>query len=205
MSETGPSLSVVSSWVDLSTEVSSGVYNLTAEVSSFTPILPPARVTPVPFGSDQDYMRMLKEAQKETSCRSSARVSPLTSTFVSQHSTPCHSPKSPPNSPRTELADTSSELQGVFINRVKDDALTDFMWDWSSTPCPPKEWKTRTSTSSSIISKAASRKKASRGSTYSNLYTFLLTNLVSLVVGAGLGVWFYRRGSTLFGLRTTTL
>lgn len=191
MSETPP-ISVTSSWVDLSNEVSSGAYNLHTEINSgpFAPISP-CRTTPVPFGSDQDYIRMLKEAQRETSCRSSARVSPLTSALVSQRSSPCLSPKSPPNSPRTERADFSSEFQGVFINRIKEtDTITDFMWDWSSKPCPPKEWKQSQNCSTKNTSKPAERSK------FSSIYTFLITNLVSLLVGAGLGAWFYRRSTT---------
>lgn len=208
MSETPP-LSVVSSWVDLSTEVSSGAYNISHEVSAFSPVAHAmtrvASVTPVPFGSDQDYMRMLKEAQTETSCRSSARVSPLTSAFVSQHSTPCHSPKSPPNSPRTELADYTAELNDVYINRVKEDTVTDFMWDWNSTPCPPKDLRSSSSSSgkpatNTRINKSSintnRKRKGSGGLTeYASFYTFLLTNLVSLFVGAGIGAWVYKRST----------
>ena len=41
---------------------------------------------------------------------------------------------------RTEIADFSAEFRDVFINKMKEtsDPLTDFMWDWSSTPCLPK-------------------------------------------------------------------
>lgn len=202
MSEPRPS-SITSSWVDLSHEVSSGAYSLPPAATTsheynssaagvFSPISP-CRTTPVPFGSDTDYMRMLKEAQKETSCRSSARVSPITSTLASQRSSPCPSPKSPPNSPRTETADFTTEYQGVFINRIKEtDTLTDFMWDWSSSPCPPKDWKATTSHGPA----KGTPKPAARGrSSLSSFYTFLLTNIMSLLLGAGLGAWVYRRST----------
>jgi len=151
----------------------------------------PPTTTPIPFGSDQDYMRMLKEAQKETSCRSSARVSPLTSARVSQRASPCYSPKStPPNSPRTELGDLSAEFGDVFINKIQADTMTDFMWDWSSSPCQPREWKSG--------NQATSRTEPppSRSSSpISTLYTFLFSNFVSLLLGAGLGAWIYKRST----------
>jgi len=200
MSETPP-MCISSSWVDLSNEVSSGLYSTVggggqeggaggAGHSS----QPSSRTTPVPFGSDQDYMRMLREAQKETSCRSSARVSPLTSAFVSEKSSPCLSPKSPPNSPRTEIADYTAQFRDVFINHMKesDTTLTDFMWDWSSTPCPPKDWKC----SGPSSSKSSSKSSKSSDSKVSRFYTFLLSNLVSLLLGAGIGAWVYRRSAT---------
>merc|ERR1712147_418250 len=87
----------------------------------------PARTTPVPFGGESDYMRMLREAQSETSARTSARVSPITSAFVSQGSTRAPpSPKSPPNSPNLEFSD-SEEINSshIYVNRV---------------PTPPKNW-----------------------------------------------------------------
>jgi hypothetical protein len=38
--------------------------------------------------------------------------------------------------------DFSEQLEGVYINRLKETeaGMTDLMWDWSSTPsiCPPK-------------------------------------------------------------------
>ena len=41
-----------------------------------------------------------------------------------------------------DLADFSEQLEGVYINRLKETeaGMTDLMWDWSSTPsiCPPK-------------------------------------------------------------------
>jgi len=208
MSETPP-MSLVSSWVDLSNELSSGIYGPEVSGSSSSgqgttaagdrhssSHISSLRTTPVPFGSDQDYMRMLREAQKETSCRSSARVSPLTSCLVSEKSSPCMSPKSPPNSPRTEIADYTAQFRDVFINHMKesDTTLTDFMWDWSSTPCPPKDWKSdwkcyTNQTSGSSKSAKSSSNKLSR------FYTFLLSNLVSLIIGAGLGAWFYRRSA----------
>ena len=78
---------------------------------------------------------MLKEAQREYSARSSARVSPISSAMMSLSSTckntPSTSPKSPPNSPNVELADFKDlkeqlRKQGVFINRSKFSKLVNF-------------------------------------------------------------------------------
>jgi hypothetical protein len=69
----------------------------------------PDRVTPpLPFSSGEEYLRLLKEAQKESnpsSLISSRRDSPKVG-----------SPKSPPNSPNPEPLTNEEELRGVFIN-----------------------------------------------------------------------------------------
>lgn len=69
----------------------------------------PDRVTPpLPFSSGEEYLRLLKEAQKESNPGSligSRRDSPKVG-----------SPKSPPNSPNTEPLTNEEELRGVFIN-----------------------------------------------------------------------------------------
>lgn len=211
MSETPPGMA--SSWVDLSREIVS--------VSGYVSPLSPRRLAPAAtstFGSDYDYMRMLREAQRETSCRSSARVSPITSALVSQASTgrnspttSCASPKSPPNSPRTEmadLADFSEQLEGVYINRLKETeaGMTDLMWDWSSTPsiCPPKDWRfscqstmSRSCTNLSGMARPEEKKAAASSSSsfFSRkvVYTFVLTNILSLIIGAGIGMLIYRK------------
>lgn len=69
----------------------------------------PDRVTPpLPFSSGEEYLRLLKEAQKESnpsSLISSRRDSPKVG-----------SPKSPPNSPNPYYNTDEEELKGVFIN-----------------------------------------------------------------------------------------
>ena len=80
--------------------------------------------------------------------RSSVRVSPISSAFISGKTSPnCGSPKSPPNTPNPELESTSSlheELKAVYINHfVRPDEVhgeltaSDIMWDWSSKPNIP--------------------------------------------------------------------
>lgn len=67
------------------------------------------RVTPpLPFSFGEEYLRLLKEAQKESN--HSSRIS-------SRRDSPKNfSPKSPPNSPNPEPATSDEELKGVFIN-----------------------------------------------------------------------------------------
>lgn len=69
----------------------------------------PERVTPIPFATAEEYLRLLREAQESNQ---SSRVVSLSS---SRRDSPHGSPKSPPNSPNTELA-TEDELKGVYIN-----------------------------------------------------------------------------------------
>lgn len=71
--------SVTDSWVDLS-----GQCSQSGNTS-------PNRITPVPFGGDQDYIRMLREAQRESN-RSSTKVSPISSAIMSLSSTTRNTP-----------------------------------------------------------------------------------------------------------------
>ena len=78
------------SWVDLSGQIGTCTPPLIAGT-----ITPPftttatlsRRVTPVPFGGEYDYLRMLREAQRESN-RSSTKVSPITSAIMSLSTTP---------------------------------------------------------------------------------------------------------------------
>lgn len=101
----------------------------------------PDRVTPLPFsnGGGEDYLRLLREAAKES--KESSRVVSLAG---SRRDSPRSSPKSPPNSPNNELA-TDDDFKDIFINYYKNFKDTEHAnqkrgWDWSSRPdqCPPK-------------------------------------------------------------------
>jgi len=151
----------------------------------------------VPFGGSSDYMRMLREAQGVTSTRTSCRVSP----YMSSH----QSPKSPPNSPYNERADGAEEetdLSDVYINPLchrdtRDSEVSDFIWDWSSRPniTPPKQWRLQTSSSASSKPSKTSEvsAKGSGSSSTKIVFTFLLTNVISLLLGAGIGMWIKRK------------
>lgn len=192
------------SWVDLS-----GQCSLSGPQT-------PNRVTPLPFGGEQDYLRMLREAQRESN-RSSTKVSPISSAIMSLSSTtrnsPSASPKSPPNSPNPEFANFPEDFKGVYINpgpvrvhpsgRMGGSAenqpvtASELIWDWASRPnVPQKEWfKNSSTTNSDSSSNASKEEKGKKGFYFSKgiIYTFLLSNIFSLLLGAGLGMWLSRR------------
>ncbi|XP_075222299.1 BCL2 interacting protein 3 isoform X2 [Lycorma delicatula] len=152
------------------------------------------RVTPLPFASAEEYLRLLREAQRDSN-QSSARVSLASSRR--------DSPKSPPNSPNTELS-IEDDLRGVYINYNKDNDFmnvernTDWIWDWSSRPdqVPPKDWKFKHPKRKTYSIRHA---KVGKNSLFSKevLYTLFLTNVLSLILGTGVGMWLSRRGLLL--------
>merc|ERR1712141_736176 len=136
----------------------------------------------LPFGGTSDYLRMLREAQGETSCRTSCGVSP----YMSHNS-----PKSPPNSPTLELTE-DLDLSDVYINR--EVPISDFIWDWSSRPNiePPKQWRLQ-NVPAKPSSTSQEKKKSQKKISTNFLLTFFLSNVISLIIGAGIGVWLKRR------------
>lgn len=161
---------------------------------------PGDRITPLPFGSGEDYMRLLRDAQRD-STHSSARHSLASS----RRDTPRDSPKSPPNSPNTELA-TEDELKDVYINytfQYKDaDLDKDWIYEWNTKPEPagPKDWKLKQALGISRRKTYSVRNyKVGKNGLFSKevLYTLLLTNILSLLIGTGIGFWLTRRGLLL--------
>lgn len=163
---------------------------------------------PLPFSSGEEYLRLLKEAQRESnqsSKMSSRRDSPKNS-----------SPKSPPNSPNNEPSNNDEDLKGVFINyyaaKEQEKEKDDWMWQWSSgvDKFPPKDWKFEHPEHSNVSSPIPpSLMKDSRAMTYSMrqlrvgekslfskevLYSLVITNVLSILIGAGIGVWLSKRG-----------
>lgn len=204
MTSTPPDASFSDSWVDLSGQMTSGPIS-------------PRRITPVPFGGEQDYLRMLREAQRESN-RSSTKVSPISSAIMSLSSTcrntPSASPKSPPNSPNPELVSFTEDLKGVYINKIREAesshhttnisgvSAADLMWDWSSRPnqMPPRDWKLPSTTARSRKSSSSSKlsirnAKVGKKGLFSKevMYTLVITNLLSLIIGAGIGIWLSKR------------
>ncbi|XP_063858507.1 uncharacterized protein LOC135099841 isoform X2 [Scylla paramamosain] len=180
------------SWVDLSNQPGS-----------------PDRVTPLPFGNGEEYLRLLREAQRESN-QSSARVSLASSRRDTPRDSPHDSPKSPPNSPNTEMATFPEEaamLRGVYINyynkegdfiRVEKNTETDWIWDSRPDQTPPKEW--RFSHPRKGVSRGASIRRVMVGnsSLFSRdvLYTLLITNVLSLLIGTGIGIWLVKRSGS---------
>lgn len=171
----------------------------------------PDRVTPpLPFSSGEEYLRLLKEAQKESnpsSLISSRRDSPKVG-----------SPKSPPNSPNPYYNTDEEELKGVFINyygaKYEKGDDKDWTWQWSSRPdqMPPKDWKFEHPEHNSNISTPIAIRLKEKGGNPMNysvrlvrvgekslfskdvLYSLVLTNVLSMFIGAGIAVWLSKRG-----------
>lgn len=155
----------------------------------------PGRITPLPFNTNDEYLRLLREAQRDSN--QSSRVVSLTS---SRRDTPKESPKSPPNSPNL----TEDELRGVYINYWNKEGgqyvnfqNTDWIWEWSSRPdqMPPKGgWNFQHPRHRTGYSMRLAR--VGKNSLFSRevLYSLLLTNLLSVILGAGLGMWMCKRG-----------
>lgn len=132
-------------------------------------------------------IKMLREAQGETSCRTSCGVSP----YLSHNS-----PKSPPNSPTVErTSDLELDFSDIYINR--EVPISDFIWDWSSRPNidPPKQWRLQSSSKSSSSSSCVVTLKDNRRKEGNFVYTIVITNILSLLIGAGIGVWLFRGSS----------
>lgn len=145
----------------------------------------------------EEYLRLLREAQREGSSRHSLASSGRTS------------PKSPPNTPNTERS-TEDELRGLMEGgyhtstntSTKDCELNsaEWVWQWSSRPdqIPPKDWKFR---HPSYLNKknggGLSLRRARIGGrplfSADIFSTLLLSNIISLLLGAGLGIWLSRR------------
>lgn len=175
------------------------------ELSSSTNTCPksPDRSTPLPFTSVEEYLRLLREAQRES--KESSRVASLTS---SRRDSPRGSPKSPPNSPNTELATTEEELRGVYINYLNREGAAnsnqkdnDWVWEWSSRPdqLPPKDWKfEHPKQGVRRLQQGYSMRltRVGKNSLFSRevLYSLVLTNVLSLLLGAGIGAWLHKRG-----------
>ena len=167
-------LSWTGSWVDLTADLSSGT------------------VSPVVLGELGHGMRLLREAQAAGSSRPSPYISST------------QSPKSPPNSPYNERVDGEEAeadlgLGDVYLNTETEVAISDFIWDWSSRPniAPPKAWRrpggsggssSKSSTKDSGVFSSSKRKTKF-------LYTVVITNILSLLLGAGIGVWMFRSSS----------
>ncbi|EDW34680.1 GL12771 [Drosophila persimilis] len=185
------------SWIELST------------TAAMAGINSPDRITPLPFNNGEEYLRLLREAQRESN--QSSRVVSLAS---SRRDTPRDSPKSPPNSPQTELC-PDDELRNVYINywtKAGEKQNTDNgdwlqNWNRSADEQPPKNWKFE------AVHKAGDeeeKKKTTGGysirlkrlgaqSLFSReiLYSLLFTNVLSLLLGAGFGLWLSKRGILL--------
>ncbi|XP_005181180.1 BCL2/adenovirus E1B 19 kDa protein-interacting protein 3 isoform X1 [Musca domestica] len=175
------------SWIELST------------AATMAGVKSPDRITPLPFANGEEYLRLLREAQRESN--QSSRVVSLAS---SRRDTPRDSPKSPPNSPNTELC-PDEELKNVYINYwnktadAKDNS--DWLDEWNSRPDqqPPKDWKfehPQNQQKKKTAGYSIRLTRLGKNSLFSReiLYSLILSNVLSLLLGAGLGLWLSKRG-----------
>lgn len=153
-----------------------------------------SRNTPLSFVGplyNGNVEKLLLEAQRESS-HSSAVGSALSSYR--------DSPKSP-HSPVNEPASTDA----FIINKITVDLLnkdkqvgTDWIWDWSSRPdqIPPKVWKFRHPQRTTLSLRNS--KVVKQGLFSSEVLSILfLTNLLSLLLGAGVGLYIGKRLNSL--------
>ncbi|ODN04145.1 hypothetical protein Ocin01_02551 [Orchesella cincta] len=163
--------------------------------------LSPGRVTPVAVptvgllnGSGQlsshigeEYLRLLKEAQRESNY-SSSRVSVASSRRDSR----CATPKSPPNSPNSELATGDEELKDIYINKESDTVKEWINTYWYPYPTKPKPLRSKAKFSLRN-SKCCGRGLFSRDV----MFTFFLSNILSLLIGAGIGLWISKKSNVI--------
>jgi len=146
----------------------------------------------------EEYLRMLRDAQRESN-HSSARVSLASSRRDSR----CESPKSPPNSPNTELSNGEDELQGIFINKqeVESTKGKDWILTYLATRCDAKKYdgmKPKVTITSKANLSLRTTKFAGK-SLFSKevMYTLFVSNFLSLIIGAGIGLWLSKRSSVI--------
>lgn len=175
------------SWIELST------------AAAIASVKSPDRITPLPFHNGDEYLRLLREAQRESN--HSSRVVSLAS---SRRDTPHDSPKSPPNSPNTEI-NPNEDLRNVYINywnhEIENGKQPDWLDDWNSRPDqqPPKDWKFEHPQKKKSSGYSIRLTRLGKNSLFSReiLYSLILSNVLSLLLGAGLGLWLSKRGVLL--------
>ena len=127
-----------------------------------------------------DILQLLKEAQSE-SAAVSARITPR----KMSPSPICHVC----SDECINYQDTDLILSDVYINNINDD----FIFDWSSSPliAPPKHWKLQRKISKTSKDLPTKDKKQ----TVESYLSLFLTNLISLIIGTGIGVMLYKRNN----------
>ncbi|GIX71952.1 hypothetical protein CDAR_439441 [Caerostris darwini] len=168
---------LMDSWVDL---------NATGELSRGSDSSQ-KRSTPISsLLSSGKLEKLLLEAQRE-SCQSS-----LVGSAVSSHR---ESPKSP-RSPVVEDASLDDLLPSQQCDAgQRRHGSTDWIWEWSSKPeqRPPKEWKLQHPPRSSLSLRNSRAAKSGLFST-EMLTIIFVSNLLSVLIGFGIGCCVYKRG-----------
>lgn len=152
------------------------------------PVCPQGGGTPASITQQlnvEDYLRLLREAQEsnQSSCRDSLAGS--------RRDSPRSSPKSPPNSPVVQGAPLNLEWQSYYVNsESKEDFLT---LDWSSRPDNmQKPWSFRAPHKYDMFSLRYARIGNTPLFSKRGLCIMFLTNLFSLLLGTGVGLFLNR-------------
>merc|ERR1711994_287172 len=100
---------------------------------------------------------------------------------------------------REAQGESSEEQSRLGSPRPQSSDISDFLWDWSSTPNiePPKQWRLQSkccSTTSLSASRKTSqdRETTDKAGTHSYV-SLLISNIISLIIGTSIGVWLYKR------------
>ncbi|GBM01262.1 hypothetical protein AVEN_170317-1 [Araneus ventricosus] len=171
---------LIDSWVDL---------NATGELSRGSDSSQ-KRSTPISsLISSGKLEKLLWEAQRE-SCQSS-----LVGSGISSHR---ESPKSP-RSPIVEDGTLEEFLPTQFDAGQRRHGSTDWIWEWSSKPDqrPPKEWKLHHPRPTLSLRNS----RAAKSGLFSTemLTILIVSNILSVLIGTGIGFYFSRRiGSEFF-------
>ncbi|ERL94319.1 BCL2/adenovirus E1B 19 kDa protein-interacting protein 3 isoform X2 [Dendroctonus ponderosae] len=135
-----------------------------------------------------DYLRLLKEAQEsnQSSCRDSLAGS--------RRDSPRSSPKSPPNSPVNQGPTLALEWQSYYVTSESREEFLPI--DWSSRPSsiPPKSWSFRAPHRNDRFSLRYAKIGNTPLFSKKGICIMVLSNLFSLLVGAGVGVIISRCG-----------
>ena len=122
---------------------------------------------------EEEYLSILREAQRE-SCEPESRLA------------------SPPP--------LSLDTEDLACQRKV--SLEDYLWDWSSriNVSPPPEWRLqqRYCSSSSLCESRKQSQDSPAGKDageHQGYFSLLLSNIISLIIGTGLGVWLYKRNA----------
>jgi len=182
--------SLSESWVELGTHSGrvTPIAVPTAGLVTGSPIISGIYTGQLVSHIGEEYLRLLKEAQRESN-HSSARVSLASSLRGSR----CESPKSPPNSPNTELSNEDEELRGIFINKEVEGK------EWIINCWNPR-CDRKSKSEDTKKAKMSFRKARCEGKSIfckEMIYTLFLSNFLSLLLGAGIGLWISRRSAVI--------
>jgi len=180
MSETPFSLC---SWAEVASQSSESPFEM-LETESFS------------LDDKEDFLKLLAEAQLESrsvSRKTSRMMSPAPISHICDEH--CDN-----------YQDTDVCLTDVFINDVNDD----FILDWSSSPliAPPKQWRLQRKLSKTQVTQKTNTHNIATEKSFldeEGILSLVVTNIISLLIGTGIGVLIYKKSSSLKHLGSSLL